>query len=57
MRFTELSIIMTGHYTKGWSYCWVGRPKAALLFWLLVVSDVVCSYVLLFLSDIKIENR
>ena len=29
-----------------------GHPKAALLFWFLVVLDVVCSYLLFFLSDV-----
>ena len=32
-----------------------GRPKAALYFGSLVVLDVVCGYVLLFLLDIKID--
>ena len=34
-----------------------GRPKAALLFWVLVVLDVVCDNGLLFMLDINIENR
>ena len=34
-----------------------GRPKAVLLFWFLMVLEMVYGYVLLFLLDIKIENR
>ena len=35
-----------------------GRPKAALLFWFFGGFRCgVCGYVLLFLLDIKIENR
>ena len=45
------------HSPKSPSNFIAGHPKAALLFCSLVVLDVVCGYVLLFLLDIKIENR
>ena len=53
----ELSIKGEGWSIANWLMSLLAVPRRLFCFGSLVVLDVVCGYVLLFVLDIKIENR